>query len=72
MREMWRHWPGRIFLLVLALSVLGMFAAIGLGLLERQVLVFGWMTMPLLVGVAFISIWLLAYLVYFFLFWPYR
>ncbi len=72
MREMWTHWPGRIFLSVLALSVVGMFAAIAMGLLERQVLVLGWMTMPLLAGVVFIAIWLLAYLVYFFRFWPYR
>jgi len=72
MREIWNHRPGRVFLSVLALSVLAMFAAIAMGLLERQVLVLGWMTMPLVAGVVFIAVWLVAYLVYFFRFWPYR
>jgi hypothetical protein len=72
LREMWGHRAGRVFLAVLALSILGMFAAIGFGLMERSVLVFGWVTMPLLAGAVFIGIWLIAYLVYFFRYWPYR
>lgn len=72
MREMWSHGAGRIFLAVLSLSIIGMFAVIGAGLLERTVLVFGWVTMPLLVGAVFIGIWLIAYLIYFFRCWPYR
>lgn len=72
MREITKHRPGRIFLAILLLSVLGMAAAIGAGLMERTVLVFGWMTMPLAAGIVFSLVWLVAYLVYFFIYWPYR
>ena len=77
MREMGRHVAGRIFLAVLALSVLGMLVLIGMGLMEAApgkppLLVFGWMTLPLVAGVVFVIIWLIAYLVYFFKFCPYR
>ncbi len=46
MREMFSHRPGRVFLAVLGLSIAGMLAAIAGGLLERTVLVMGWITMP--------------------------
>lgn len=72
MREMLEHRAGRVFVAVLILSLLGMLAAIGFGLFERTVLLFGWITMPLLAGAVFILVWLGAYLVYFFRFWPYR
>lgn len=77
MREMLGHAPGRIYLAVLLLSVLALAVAVGMGITEtpdngEPVLIFGWMTMPLAVGIVFVLIWLVAYLIYFFRFWPYR
>lgn len=77
MREIAGHAAGRIFLAVLTLSIIAMFAAVSSGMMETApgeapVLVFGWMTLPLVVGVLFVLVWLVAYLVYFFKFWPYR
>ncbi len=72
MREIAGHWPGRIFLLVLLLSVIVMSVLVVSGATESPVLLFGWMTMPLVLGVVFVLIWLVAYLIYFFNFWPYR
>ena len=72
MREIWEHTPGRIYLIVLVVSVIGVLYLIGSGLLERKVLVLGFITMPLLVGAGFVVVWLIAYLIYFFRFWPYR
>ena len=77
MREIAGHAAGRIFLAVLALSVIAMFAVVSSGMMEAApgeapALLFGWMTPPLVVGVLFVLVWLVAYLVYFFKFWPYR
>ncbi len=72
MREIAGHWPGRIFLLVLLLSVVVMAVLVAQGITETDVLLFGWMTMPLVLGIGFILVWLVAYLIYFFHFWPYR
>ena len=72
MREMLQHTPGKVFLLVLLVSIVGMLAAILSGVMERTVLVLGFITMPLLAGILFVLIWLVAYLVYFFKFWPFR
>ena len=72
MREIWQHTPGRIYLLVLLASIIGVLAVIAVGLLERKILLFGFVTMPLLVGAVFVIVWLIAYLIYFFRFWPYR
>ena len=72
MREIAGHWPGRIFLLVLLLSVVVMSVLVAAGATEAPILLFGWMTMPLVLGVAFVLIWLVAYMIYFFKFWPYR
>lgn len=72
MREMISHGPGRVFLALLGLSLVGMLVAIGAGLMERTVLLFGWITMPLLAGALLVLFWLIAYLVYFFRYWPYR
>ncbi len=77
MREIIGHAPGRVYLAVLLLSVVGMMAFIIRGGLETAAgeepfLLFGWMTMSLTVGVAFVIVWLIAYLIYFFFFWPYR
>ena len=77
MLEMRSHRPGKIFLAVLALSIIAMLVIVGLGFMETPegsdpVLLFGWMTMPLVAGVVFVIIWLIAYMVYFFKYWPYR
>lgn len=72
MREMFQHTAGRVYLLSLLLSVVGVIAAIAAGVLETKILLFGFVTMPLLVGALFVIVWLVAYLVYFFGFWPYR
>ena len=72
MREIWEHTPGRIYLVVLLLSVVGTIGVIVAGVLEKKVLLFGFMTMPLVVGASFVVVWLVAYLIYFFGFWPYR
>ena len=47
MREIWEHTPGRIYLVVLLLSVVGTIGVIVAGVLEKKVLLFGFMTMPL-------------------------
>ncbi len=77
MREMAGHTAGRIFLAVLALSVVFMMVLVGMGYMETApgaapFLLFGWMTMPLAVGMGFVIVWLIAYMIYFFKFWPYR
>jgi hypothetical protein len=76
MVEITRHTAGRIYLIALLLSVIGfiVFLAVG-GTAEAAngpILLFGWMTMPLVAGVIFVIFWLVSYLIYFFLFWPYR
>lgn len=77
MKEMTRHSAGRIYLVLLLLSVIGFitFLAIGgtqTGPGEEPFLLFGWMTMPLVIGVIFVLFWLISYIIYFFFFWPYR
>jgi hypothetical protein len=54
-----------------------MMVVVGMGFMETPegadpILVFGWITMPLAAGIVFILVWLIAYLIYFFRFWPYR
>ena len=77
MREMLEHTPGRIYLFILLLSVVLMAIAIFVGATDtpadgEPVLLFGWMTMPLVIGAVFVIVWLIAYLIYFIKFWPYR
>ncbi|MFQ3620236.1 MAG: hypothetical protein SNJ78_04725 [Spirochaetales bacterium] len=72
MREMLEHTPGKIYLSVLLLSIIGMIGVIMSGLMGQSVLVFGFITLPLLVGIIFVLVWLVAYLIYYFKFWPYR
>lgn len=77
MKEMTRHWAGRIYLIALLLSVIGFIAFLVVGGTDapeagEPILVFGWMTMPLVVGVVFVLFWLVSYIIYFFFFWPYR
>lgn len=70
MREMFGHTAGKVFLAVLLLTVIGMIYVPRF--LTEPVLLFGWMTPHFVVGLVFLIIWLLAYLVYFFGFWPFR
>ena len=77
MKEMMRHAPGRIYLIALLLSVVVFIAVLFMGVTQvgadgNPIVLFGWMTMPLAIGVAFVIFWLIAYLIYFFFFWPYR
>lgn len=77
MREMARHWPGRIYLILLLLSIIGFIAFLVVGGTDaaengEPVVLFGWMTMPLVAGAAFVIFWLVTYIIYFFFFWPYR
>ena len=77
MREIFGHTAGKIFLIVLLLSIIALLAIVGMGYMETPagedpVVVLGWMTMPLVVGVGFVIVWLVAYMIYFFKFWPYR
>ncbi len=77
MREIMGHAAGRVYLAVLFLSVIALMAFIVTGGLETAAgeepfLLFGWMTMSLVVGALFVVVWLIAYLAYFFFFWPYR
>ena len=72
MREMFSHTPGRIYLLFLLATIVAMITVIALGVLEIKILLFGFVTMPLLVGSVFVILWLVAYLIYFFKYWEYR
>ncbi len=72
MREMMQHRPGRIFLSALVLSVVAYIVVAFLGWNEVEVLLFGWINAPLLIGAGFVAFWLICYLIYFFFFWPYR
>lgn len=77
MVEMTRHTAGRVYLIALLLSVVGFIALMAVGVTTTPagagpILVLGWMTMPLVVGIGFVLYWLVAYVIYFFFFWPYR
>lgn len=77
MREMLEHTPGKIYLFVLLLSIVVMAVLVFMGITDapaegEPILVFGWMEMPLVVGVVFVIVWLIAYLIYFIKYWPYR
>ncbi len=70
MREIVGHTAGRIFLAVLFLTIIAMLYIPKYFFEER--IFFGFVTLPFLSGLIFLLIWLVAYLIYFFLFWPYR
>lgn len=77
MNEMTRHAAGRIYLIALLISIIGFIVFLVMGGTDtpegaEPILVFGWMTMPLVAGVLFVVFWLVAYIIYFFFFWPYR
>jgi hypothetical protein len=70
MREILSHRPGRIFVLVLLLTILGLFAVTPL--FSKPVMIMGWIGLPFAAGIVFVLIWLCAYLIYFFRYWPFR
>lgn len=70
MREILRHTPGKIFVGVLFLSVVGMLFVTRY--FTQKILVGGWITLPLFAGLVMVAVWLIAYLIYFFKYWPYR
>jgi sterol desaturase/sphingolipid hydroxylase (fatty acid hydroxylase superfamily) len=70
MREIFSHRAGRIFLLVLSLAVVGLLAATSF--FSFPMTIFGWMSLPFVSGIVFIVIWLVAYSIYFFKYWPFR
>ncbi len=77
MVEMTRHTAGRIYLIALLLSVVGFIALLAMGVTTtpagaEPIVLLGWMTMPLVIGIGFVLYWLVAYVIYFFFFWPYR
>jgi hypothetical protein len=64
------HAPGKVFLAVLLVTVVGMLYVPTFFFEPR--LFFGWMTTPFVVGLVFLAVWLVAYLIYFFRYWPFR
>ena len=75
MREIMRHTAGRIYLIVLLLSIVGFIIFLVMGGTDatadgEPIILFGWMTMPLAAGMVFVVFWLVTYLIYFFFFWP--
>ena len=70
LREVFAHRAGRIFLFVLLLSVVGLFAVTPL--FSRPVIIMGWISLPFAAGIIFLLIWLCAYLIYFLKYWPFR
>lgn len=77
MKEIARHAAGRIYLILLLLSIVGFILFLAMGGTDaasdgEPTILFGWMTMPLVAGVVFVLCWLFAYIIYFFFFWPYR
>ncbi len=69
-REIFGHRAGRIFLSVLFFAVVGLLAVTPL--FCRPVTILGWISLPFAAGIVFLLIWLCAYLVYFFKYWPFR
>jgi Kef-type K+ transport system membrane component KefB len=77
MKEIARHTAGRVYLIALLLSIVAFIVLLALGVTDASAdgeptVLLGWMTMPLVVGVFFVIFWLVAYIIYFFFFWPYR
>ena len=70
MREIISHKPGKIFLLLLLATILVMFYMPKF--FFKPHLVFGFLPLPFVAGIVFLLVWLVAYLVYFFQYWPFR
>ncbi|MFW5995531.1 MAG: hypothetical protein ACOCRN_05410 [Spirochaetia bacterium] len=66
------HVPGKVFLAAIGGSIIAFFVVAFSGVLEKPLLLFGWMTPPLWLGMGFTVFWLVCYVIYFFFFWPYR
>ncbi len=62
MREIFRHNPGRIFLVILLLSVISILWVPKY--FFKPHIFFGWLPLPFLAGIIFVLVWLLAYLIY--------
>ncbi len=71
MREVWSHWPGRIFLIVIFGSWI-LAHTVAQFLFESDTVLFGWMPSPIAVGIAIFIVWLVAFGIYLFKYWPYR
>ena len=77
MKAMTRHAAGTVYLLALVLGTIGFIVLLAFGITDapeegEPIVLLGWMTMPLAIGVFFVLFWLIAYMIYFFFFWPYR
>lgn len=70
MREIIGHKAGRVFLIILFISLIVMLYIPHV--FFDEFLFMGFITSPFLAGIVLLLIWLIAYLLYFFLFWPYR
>ncbi len=71
MREMIKHTPGKLFLAILALSVLVIVLVLPF-VVGGTTVFFGWMSFPLFSGILLMLIWIVAFVVYLGKFWPYR
>jgi hypothetical protein len=77
MKEITRHTAGKVYLFLLVLSIVGFIVFMAMGGTDAPadgvpIVLFGWMTMPLVSGVVFILFWLVTYIIYFYFYWPYR
>lgn len=70
MREIIGHKAGKVFLLILAVSIVVTLYVPRF--FFKEILFFGFITLPFLTGVILLLIWLVAYLIYFFFLWPFR
>jgi len=70
MREIIKHKPGRAYLVVLFVTIIGMLYIIRY--FDRKILVFGILPLPFFAGICFLIIWAVAHTIYSFKYWPYR
>jgi len=70
LREILSHRHGRVFVLVLFLAVVGLFAMTPF--FHNPITLWGWVSLPFASGIVFLAVWLIAYLIYFFKYWPFR
>lgn len=70
MREIIRHKPGKAYLVVLLLGIIGMLYMIRY--FDRKILVFGILPLPFFAGICLLTILAVAHLIYAFKYWPYK
>jgi len=70
MREVIKHKAGQIYLVVLLFTIIAMLYIVRY--FSQKILVFGLLPLPFFAGICFLVLWAIAYLVYFFRYWPYR